>query len=111
MDAEKSDLFDVLEYIAFYVQPITRENRVTQAKPKILEGLSMQQRDLLEFVLFKYIDSGVEELDQSKLPSLIELKYHTITDATDVRGGVEEIRNQFFGFQKHLYDTVEGRTF
>jgi type I restriction enzyme R subunit len=104
VDAEKSDLFDVLEYIAFYVQPITRESRVTLSKSKILEGLTMQQRDFLEFVLFKYIDTGVGELDQSKLPSLIELKYHTITDATEVLGGVEEIRNLFFSFQKHLYE-------
>ncbi len=107
VDAEKSDLFDVLEYIAFYVRPITRESRVSQSKPKILEGLTMQQRDFLEFVLFKYIDTGVGELDQSKLPSLIELKYHTITDATDVLGGVEEIRSLFIGFQKHLYEHRE----
>lgn len=103
VDAEKSDLFDVLEYIAFRIQPITRENRVTQSKPKILEGLSLQQRDFLQFVLFKYIDSGVGELDQTKLPRLIELKYHTITDATEALGGVEAIRQLFFGFQKHLY--------
>lgn len=104
VDAEKSDLFDVLEYIAFYVQPITRESRVSQSKPKILEGLTLQQRDFLEFVLFKYIDSGVSELDQAKLPNLIELKYHTITDATHELGGVEEIRRLFFNFQKHLYE-------
>ena len=104
VDAEKSDLFDVLEYIAFYIQPMTRENRVSQAKTRILDGLTQQQRDFLEFVLFKYIDTGVEELDQAQLPKLIELKYHTITDATDVLGGVDEIRKLFFGFQKHLYE-------
>jgi type I restriction enzyme, R subunit len=103
VDAEKSDLFDVLEYISFNIQPITRENRVSNAKPKILEGLRQQQADFLEFVLFKYIDSGVEELDQSRLPNLIELKYHSIADASDVLGGVPEIRNLFLDFQKHLY--------
>lgn len=104
VDAEKSDLFDVLEYISFYVKPMTREHRVTQAKPKILQGLSLQQTDFIEFVLFKYIASGVGELDQAKLPDLIELKYHSITDATEVLGGVDEIRNLFFDFQKHLYE-------
>ncbi len=104
VDAEKSDLFDVLEYIAYHVQPISRETRVTQAKPSILDGLTLQQRDFLEFVLFKYIDTGVGELDQTKLPSLIELKYHTLTDAAEVLGGVEQIRNLFIGFQKHLYE-------
>ena len=109
VDAEKSDLFDVLEYISFYIQPITREARVTQAKPHILAGLRQEQRDFLEFVLFKYIDSGVEELDQSRLPNLIELKYHSITDATDVLGGVDEIRKLFFGFQRHLYEGGEAQ--
>ena len=103
VDAEKSDLFDVLEYISFHIEPMTREHRVSEAKSKILEGLSLKQQDFLEFVLFKYIDSGVGELDQSKLPDLIRLKYHTLSDATEVLGGVDEIRNLFIGFQKHLY--------
>jgi len=103
VDAEKSDLFDVLEYLAFNIDPITRQHRVSQAKTQILEGLTLKQSEFIEFVLFKYIDSGVGELDQSKLPSLIELKYQSITDATEVLGGVDQIRNLFIGFQKHLY--------
>lgn len=103
VDAERSDLFDVLEYISFYIEPITRDHRVSQASPKILAGLSMAQRDFLEFVLFRYIDTGVEELDQAKLPELIELKYHSTSDAIEVLGEVDEIRGLFFGFQKHLY--------
>ncbi|MDD2934312.1 MAG: DEAD/DEAH box helicase family protein [Methylotenera sp.] len=104
VDAEKSDLFDVLEYIAFYIQPTTRENRVNYAKPKIFDGLSMQQREFLEFVLFKYIDSGVGELDQAKLPSLVTLKYHSFDDGEKALGGTDAIINLFIGFQKHLYD-------
>jgi type I restriction enzyme R subunit len=104
VDAENSDLFDVLEYIAFYIQPTTRENRVSQAKPKILEGLSLQQRDFLEFVLFKYTDTGFEELDQANLPGLIELKYHSLDYGMSLLGGVKEARDLFFSFQKHLYE-------
>ena len=103
VDAENSDLFDVLEYIAFHIQPIARSERASQARPKIFESLSTTQRDFLEFVLFKYIDTGVWELDQAKLPSLIELKYSSITDGMAVLGGVNDVRNLFFGFQKHLY--------
>jgi type I restriction enzyme R subunit len=103
VDAEKSDLFDVLEYIAFHVAPITRESRVAGAQHAILNGLSVQQKDFLEFVLFKYIDTGVQELDQSKLPQLMELKYQTIADGIDVLGGIDSARNLFLGFQKHLY--------
>lgn len=104
VDAEKSDLFDVLEYIAYNIQIMTRNERATVAKPKILEGLSQVQKEFLEFVLFKYVDTGFEELDQSRLPKLIELKYHSMTDGAETLGGVEKIRNLFFDFQRHLYE-------
>lgn len=42
--------------------------------------------------------------DQPHEHDWIQLKYHTISDATDVLGGVDEIRNLFIGFQKHLYE-------
>jgi type I restriction enzyme R subunit len=106
VDAEKSDLFDVLEYISFNIQPMTREGRVAQAKPRILDGLSLEHKEFLEFVLFKYIDTGFEELDQSRLPNLIELKYHSMTDAAEALGGVDEIKNLFSNFQKHLYERL-----
>jgi len=107
VDAEKSDLFDVLEYISFNIQPMTRDARVTQAKPRIIEGLDAKHRDFLEFVLFKYIDTGFEELDQARLPNLIELKYHSMADAVETLGGIEQIRKLFFDFQKHLYESVD----
>ncbi len=95
----------MLEYIAFHVQPIARIERASQVRPKIFESLNLQQLDFLEFVLFKYIDTGVGELDQAKLPHLIELKYNSITDGMDILSGVNEGRNLFFGFQKHLYES------
>ena len=36
---------------------------------------------------------GVEEVDQEQLPSLLQLKYHAISDAADKLGGAEEIKN------------------
>ena len=109
IDAEKSDLFDVLEYVAFNIQPMTRDRRAFEAKPRIIDGLSLEHKEFLEFVLFKYVDTGFEELDQSRLPNLIELKYHTLTDAAEALGSVDEIRNLFFGFQKHLYERADVR--
>ncbi len=102
VDAEKSDLFDVLEYIAFNIKPITRNTRVENSRSLILSGLDKEHSDFLEFVLFKYIDTGFEELDQSKLPDLISLKYGSF-DAVDKLGGGEAVRKLFFDFQKHLY--------
>jgi len=102
--AENSDLFDVLEYASFAMKPITREKRVAQAQSKIFNGLTNEQKDFLEFVLTKYIETGVEELDQENLPDLLALKYHAIDDATVILGGVQNIRTTFIDFQKYLYE-------
>ncbi|MFA5167317.1 MAG: DEAD/DEAH box helicase family protein [Candidatus Omnitrophota bacterium] len=103
INAEKSDLFDVLEYVAFAIQPITREKRVAQAQERIFKELDNKAKEFLEFVLSKYIETGVEELDQEKLPDLLNLKYRSISDAESILGGVSRIRSTFFDFQKHLY--------
>lgn len=103
IDAEKSDLFDVLTYIAYASQPITREVRVAKAQSKIFAALTNEQKQFIEFVLSKYIEEGVEELDQEKLPSLLQLKYHAIEDARQILGEIQSIRDLFVEFQKHLY--------
>ncbi len=103
IDAEKSDLFDVLEYIASAKKPITREERVAKSQNQIFEDLDINQKEFLDFVLTKYVESGVEELDLEKLSSLLRLKYQEVEDATELLGGVKKIRETFIGFQKYLY--------
>lgn len=105
IDAEKSDLFDVLEYVSFARKPITRELRVAEAQTKMFTLLNSEQKEFLEFVLAKYIETGVEELDEEKLPSLLELKYQSISDAAEVLGEVKSIRTTFIEFQKYLYQS------
>jgi type I restriction enzyme R subunit len=106
IDAEQSDLFDVLTYISFLTQPISRVQRVEQSKGKIFEGLEEKQKEFLDFVLSKYEEKGVEELDEEKLPILLNLKYHAIANAEQSLGSVENIRSIFFAFQKNLYAKV-----
>jgi len=48
----------------------------------------------------KYEEKGVEELDEEKLPVLLNLKYHAIANAEQSLGGVDSIRSIFFAFQK-----------
>ena len=103
IDAEQSDLFDVLTYVSFLTPPISRVERVEQAKEKIFEGLNDKQKEFLDFVLSKYEEKGVEELDEEKLPVLLNLKYHAIANAEQSLGDVSQIRSIFFDFQKNLY--------
>ncbi len=104
INAEKSDLFDVLAYIAFAMPPITRSDRVDARRSNILDGHDAKLQAFLEFVLGQYIKQGVGELDQEKLGSLIALKYHTVNEAAEQLGGVQRIRESFVGFQRHLYE-------
>jgi type I restriction enzyme R subunit len=106
INAEKSDLFDVLEYVSFALKPITRERRVALAQKNIFTGLDNKQKDFIEFVLSKYIETGVEELAQEKLPHLLTLKYQALQDAAEQLGSVEIIRNTFINFQKYLYENI-----
>jgi type I restriction enzyme R subunit len=107
VNAENSDIYDVLEYVAYNVQPISRELRVARAQMNIFDHLSPHQKEFLEFVLSKYIQVGVEELAQEKLADLLLLKYHALPDAQEVLGSVPQIRGMFLGFQRHLYSTVK----
>ena len=104
INAEKSDLFDVLEYIFnSKIKPITREARVAAAASTIFAFLNKKQQEFIKFVLRKYIEAGVEELDQEKLPVLLTNKYQSLQDATNVLGEVSNIRSLFIEFQKYLY--------
>ena len=103
INAEKSDVYDVLAYIAWAQTPISREERVDARRTFILGQYDAQQQDFLDFVLGQYVEQGVGELDKDKLPSLLELKYHAIGDAVAALGGAEQIRGVFVGFQEHLY--------
>ncbi len=104
IDAEKSDLFDVLEYVFNSdIKPITREARVAAAQATIFALLNDKQKEFIEFVLSKYIETGVEELDQEKLPILLTNKYQSLEDAKDILGDVANISSLFIEFQKHLY--------
>jgi type I restriction enzyme, R subunit len=103
INAENSDIFDVLEYISFAIKPISREERVAKAQLSIFKSLDNNQKEFLEFVLSKYIEVGIEELEQEKLPELLKIKYQAIHDATDVLGGINRIKETFINFQQHLF--------
>jgi type I restriction enzyme R subunit len=104
IDAEKSDLFDVLANVAYALTPLTREDRAAQAMAIISTHFNTKQQVFLDFVLSHYVSAGVEELDQAKLTPLLRLKYHdSIADAVADLGKPDEIGQVFAGFQKYLY--------
>lgn len=105
IDAEKSDLFDVLAHVAYALPPVTREVRAANARIHISAHFNAKQQAFLDFVLQHYISVGVEELDQEKLTPLLLLKYHnSLADAVaDLGGRPAEINKAFASFQQYLY--------
>jgi type I restriction enzyme R subunit len=104
IDAEKSDLFDVLAHVAYALPTLTRKERADKASLAINTKFNTKQQTFLDFVLSHYVSEGVGELDQDKLTPLLRLKYHdSLADAVADLGKPDEIGMVFAGFQKYLY--------
>jgi type I restriction enzyme R subunit len=104
IDAQNSDLFDVLEYISYARKPITRAERVSNAQGNIYTFLNERQRDFIAFILRNYIQDGVDELDIAKLSASLTSKYGSVYEGQKQLGDVDEIKRVFVEFQQHLYN-------
>jgi type I restriction enzyme R subunit len=104
IQAEHSDLFDVLAYVSFAASPVSRAERAAAAKAASGAEFTDKQRAFIDFVLAQYVAQGVDELDAEKLSPLLKLKYrNAIADAFVELGQPDQVRRLFVGFQRHLY--------
>ena len=105
VNMENSDLFDVLEYVFNgNYNSLTREQRVAASQATIFAILDDKQKEFIAFVLSKYVESGVDELDQEKLPQLLINKYQSMPDALKILGNAKDVGLLFMEFQKYLYE-------
>lgn len=102
VDAEDSDLLDVLEYIAYNVEPIKRTARAEKTA-NYIATLTPQQQEFVEYIIALYIREGVEELGTEKLPRIIDMKYGSIQEGISVLGGLDVAKSTYYDFQKRLY--------
>ena len=103
IEADNSDLFDVLAYVAFEAAPETRSARAGKVRAVMPQQFNDKQQAFVDFVLAQYVKVGVDELDGEKLSPLLKLKYSALNDAIKDLGSPEQIRQVFVGFQRHLY--------
>lgn len=108
IEAEKSDLFDVLAYVAYARDPLTREARAEAARIAAAGEFTDKQQAFIDFVLAQYVKEGVDELDAEKLSPLLRLRYRALNDAFAELGKPEQVRTLFVGFQRHLYEPRSG---
>src|ERR1019366_8143246 len=60
IDAEKSDLFDVLAHVAYALPTLTRAERAASATLQITCRFNTKQQVFLNFVLSQYVKVGVQ---------------------------------------------------
>ncbi len=69
--------------------------------------MNEKQKEFIEFVLSKYIETGIGELDQNKLPVLLSSMFQSQQDRiAELGGDVIEIKNLFVEFQQYLYKSA-----
>ncbi len=104
INAPNSDIFDVLTYIAYSEDMITRQQRVDNNKVLIFNNIQSRQHAFIDFVLKQYVKNGVTELDDARIGALINLKYGSPANAIQELGNITDIRSAFCDFQKYLYN-------
>lgn len=104
IDAEESDVYDLLAYISFEKETHTRAERVELAMPDIQNSFTADtQQAFINFVLNQYVQQGVSQLSQANMKGLLELKYQGVDGALRQFGSLDAIKQTFVGFQQYLY--------
>ena len=104
VDAPDSDVFDVLAYVRFSLEPKTRHERAETARSDGLEGYAAEMREFLETVLYAYERDGSQELSIGKISDFLKVKFGTVGEGKAALGGdLGAIREAFVGVQRHLY--------
>lgn len=103
LNAKNKDLFDVLMYIAYNKDMISREERAKKCIEYIRDKYKNEEIDFIKFVLKQYVENGVAELSDENIAKIIKLKYGTPLDAEHCLGNMKDIRSLFLNFQYLLY--------
>ncbi|WP_366099322.1 EcoAI/FtnUII family type I restriction enzme subunit R [Limnobacter sp.] len=106
IEAENSDLFDVLQFVAYNKPTVPRAERVKATINEIHGELDERQQEFVDFVLSQYVELGVDELDREKLPQLISVKYGNLNDGLAKIGGIDQAMAAFLGSQRRLYQPM-----
>ena len=110
MNADDSDIFDVLAYLSFNTPMKTRKERVSRVNgnEQVFAVYSDYKAiDFLKFILMRYEADGVEELGEDKIGDLIKLsELGSIQDAKNVFGGLPELKQAYYQLQENIYQAI-----
>lgn len=104
LELEQCDMLDVLAYIAYETTPIERERRAKILMEQARKKYTKEQMDFVDYIMKLYVRNGFKELGSDKLPTLIQMKYHSAVDAVRTLNlQPDQIRSFYLGMQQQLY--------
>ncbi len=98
--AKDSDVYDLLRFIAFDKEIISRHDRVQGTDLSFKDSLDDKSKDFVDFVLNQYEKNGFEDLND--LTELLNLKFGNVS-VVDEMGGVGKVRENFNQLQEAIY--------
>lgn len=105
LEMDNCDMLDVLAYLAYNTTPIDRQRRADILRQQALKQFTAAQVDFINYVMELYVRNGFKELSADNLPMLINMKYHSATDAVqELDMQPQEIKDFYWGMQRNLYD-------
>ena len=106
LSARDCDIFDVIAYLTYSSEMLTRHQRVEIAEGDHFFDVyqNMKARDFLRFVLKRYEKDDIQELKRDRLSELIKLNnLGTPMEAAEVFGGSDKLIDAFYQLQATLY--------
>jgi type I restriction enzyme R subunit len=105
-EAEDSDIYDVLAHLSFNMDIKSRNERVIAVENShfIEKYHNEKAKQFIEFILERYLKDGIKELDEDKLPSLVDLSgLGTVKELANEFGGIPQVRDGYLELQKEIY--------
>jgi type I restriction enzyme R subunit len=106
ISAKDCDIFDVIAYLSYSSEMLTRHQRVEIAETDHFFDVyqNMKAKDFLHFVLKRYEKDDIQELRRDRIGELIKLNnLGTPIEAAQVFGGTDKLVNAFYKLQETLY--------
>ena len=104
LEMENCDMLDVLAYIAYNTKPLDRQRRAEILLKEVQDKCTKAQQSFVEYIMELYVRNGFKELGSDKLPTIINMKYHSPQDAVKVLNmQPERLKDFYWDLQRRLY--------
>lgn len=106
--AHELDPFDIVCYIAFDKPPLTRRDRASQVREqKYLAKYSDKARAVLEALLDKYVEEGIENVERTEVLLVSPLdKFGSPVEIISAFGGKDKYRQAVKELKDNIYDAT-----